>query len=327
VEERWSAYPREDLYSWIRNSQAMISAGHPKAKELWAEWGPVVMTNFLNLKDQDIENILGYIDGVYTGTYGAKPAAAGGETAAVTEAPKDNTALFAILALTLAALALVLARIMSNLNYINELKAGNMDARRRTLKEVVTSRGVVGFLVFALLVLGGYTTVNNAISLGRQQGYAPEQPIKFSHATHAGLQKIDCQYCHDGARRSKQSVIPASNTCMNCHKAIKVGSQYGTAELTKIFASAGYDPNTDKYFDADTMSNEDLERIYKKWIADTQVSSGGSLDEEKIESEWQGIVDALTDPATGDNNIYTARSNGFAFITCLTTRISTTRST
>lgn len=304
VEERWSAYPREDLYSWIRNSQAMISSGHPKAKELWAEWGPVVMTNFLNLKDQDIENILGYIDGVYTGTYGAKAAAAGGAVATVEEAPKDNTTLFVILALTLAALALVLARIMSNLNYINELKAGNMDARRRTLKEVVTSRGVVGFLVFALLVLGGYTTVNNAISLGRQQGYEPEQPIKFSHATHAGLQKIDCQYCHDGARRSKQSVIPASNTCMNCHKAIKVGSQYGTAELTKIFASAGYDPNTDKYFDADTMSNEDLERIYKKWIADTQVSSGASLDEEKIDAEWQGIVDALTDPATGDNKIY-----------------------
>ena len=35
AEARWAAYPKEDLYNWIRNSQAMIAAGHPKATELW----------------------------------------------------------------------------------------------------------------------------------------------------------------------------------------------------------------------------------------------------------------------------------------------------
>jgi hypothetical protein len=170
---------------------------------------------------------------------------------------------------------------------------------------MLTSRGVIGFVIFALVVLGGYTTVNNAIMLGRQQGYQPEQPIKFSHATHSGLQKIDCQYCHDGARRSKHSVIPAANTCMNCHKAIKVGSQYGTAELTKIYASVGYDPSTDKYIENyANMSEAEIEKIYKKWIADTQVSSGGSVDEAKIQSEWDGIVSALTNPESGDKKVY-----------------------
>ena len=33
VQERWAAYPKEDLYSWIRNSQAMINSGHPRAVE------------------------------------------------------------------------------------------------------------------------------------------------------------------------------------------------------------------------------------------------------------------------------------------------------
>ena len=103
--------------------------------------------------------------------------------------------------------------------------------------------------------------------IGYNKGYQPEQPIKFSHATHAGINQIDCQYCHDGARRSKQSIIPATNTCMNCHKAIKVGSQYGTAELTKIFVSAGYDPSTDKYIENyDNMKEEDIAKIYKTWI-------------------------------------------------------------
>ena len=60
-------------------------------------------------------------------------------------------------------------------------------------------------------------------------------------------------------------MIPAANTCMNCHKAIKKGSTYGTAELTKIFASVGYDPTTDKYIENyDAMSTEEIEAIYKK---------------------------------------------------------------
>jgi len=36
IEERWVDYPQEDLYSWIRNSGAMINVvKHPRAVELW----------------------------------------------------------------------------------------------------------------------------------------------------------------------------------------------------------------------------------------------------------------------------------------------------
>lgn len=179
-----------------------------------------------------------------------------------------------------------------------QVREGNAPAHRKTLVEILTSKGLIAFVIFALVVLGGYTTVNNAIMLGRQQGYAPEQPIKFSHATHAGLQKIDCQYCHDGARRSKHSVIPAANTCMNCHAAIKVGSTYGTAELSKIYASIGWNPNTDSYIENyDGMSQADIEKIFKKWIGDTYVKEKGGIDaegERLIEDQWDGIVSSLT---------------------------------
>ena len=261
--------------------------------------------NPVNLTDAEIENVLAYIDDVYVngGKVAGTPT---GPTDDTTEAV-DYTSYYIVLAVILALLALVLARIVSNLNYMLQVREGNAPARRKTLVETLTSKGVIAFVLFALVVLGGYTTVNNAISLGRQQGYQPEQPIKFSHATHAGLQKIECQYCHDGARRSKHSVIPAANTCMNCHKAIEVGSQYGTAELTKIFASVGYNPSTDKYIeDYESLSDEEIEEIYKKWISDTYVKETGGIDdkgEKLIEDQWKGIVKALTNPELGDDKI------------------------
>lgn len=308
VEERWADYPREDLYSWIRNSQGMISSGHPKAVELWNEWKPVVMNPFPNLTDADIENILSYINYVYTG---ADQQAQGGE-AVVDECTPPATdkgsvnMMYVILFAILALLSVILARIISNLNYIQELRESG-EAKRKTFAEFLTSKGFVSFAIFVMVVVGGLITVNNAINLGRQQGYQPEQPIKFSHITHACVHKIDCQYCHDGARRSKHSVIPAANTCMNCHKSIKVGSKYGTGELTKIFASIGYNPSTDKYIENyESLSDEEVKKIYAQWIADNYIQEKGKLDEEGeqlIEEQWEGIVAALTDEETGDNKI------------------------
>jgi len=306
-DQRWAAYPKEDLYGWIRNSQAMIASGHPRAVELWNEWKPTIMTSFTSLTDAEIDNILAYVKDVHAN--GSNPVAATGSTGgtAMPSEAADNTGLYLLLTGILLLLAVILARILSNLSYMVQVSEGNAAARRKTLFEILTGKGVVAFVLFALVVLGGYTTVNNAIKLGRQQGYQPDQPIRFSHATHSGLHQIDCQYCHDGARRSKQSVIPAANTCMNCHKAIKVGSQYGTAEISKIYASIGYNPNTDQYIpDYNRMSQSKIERIFKKWIADTYVQEKGTLDDEGeslIESQWNGIVTALTDPASGDHKV------------------------
>lgn len=48
-------------------------------------------------------------------------------------------------------------------------------------------------------------------------GYAPDQPIKFSHKLHAGQMGIDCQYCHIGVTNERHAIIPSVNICMNCH--------------------------------------------------------------------------------------------------------------
>ncbi|MFT7679129.1 MAG: hypothetical protein ACI8QC_003129 [Planctomycetota bacterium] len=55
---------------------------------------------------------------------------------------------------------------------------------------------------------------------GDNQGYAPEQPIAFSHRLHAGEMGMDCQYCHFGARQSRHAGVPPASVCMNCHKTV-----------------------------------------------------------------------------------------------------------
>ncbi len=306
VQERWEG--REELlYSWIRNSQAVIASGDGSAVGLFKQWNNSVMTAFPNLTDQEIADVLGYVKGVNDGTIGPKTAAVAVDTGAgAAKNESSNTFLYVTLFLILAVLAMVLARIISNLNHMAETKAGGTPGPRKTMMEVLTSKSIIGALIFGLVILGGYFTINNAINLGRQQGYAPTHPIKFSHATHAGLQKIDCQYCHDGARRSKHSVIPAANTCMNCHKAIEKGSEYGTGELTKIFASVGYDPTTDKYIpNYEDMKQDEIAVIYKKWIADNfkkdnEAKFEGKMNkladaaDEIADEQWAHIVESLT---------------------------------
>jgi mono/diheme cytochrome c family protein len=289
------------IYKWIRNSSATIASGDPRAVAIWNEYKPTVMTAFPNLKDDQIESILLYIDCTANGTCGGPATTGPKDVASADGATKESNSplMWVVIFGILATLAVVLSRIISNLNYASAVKAG-LPAERKTLTQTLTSKTAIGFTVFALVVLGGYTTVNNAISMGRQQGYAPSQPIKFSHKTHAGINKIDCQYCHDSARRSKHSSIPGTNTCMNCHSAIKKGSQYGTAEISKIYASIGFDPSSGKYIDGyENYSAAQIEGVFKKWIGDTYLADHSlkNIDENGksiIEEQWTGIKTSLT---------------------------------
>ncbi len=298
AETRWAG-KQKLLYQWIHNSQSVIAAGDPYATALYNKFNKTLMTPFPALKDEDIANILAYVDGVYTGKIGGAPAPVAGG-AVVEEKKTDNSLLFWILAGVLGLITLVMLRVIQSLNAISQEKDGDHIVQPKSFTELITSKAMVGIALFALIVLGGYTTVNNAVNLGRMQGYQPDQPIKFSHATHAGLHKIDCQYCHDGARRSKQSVIPAANTCMNCHKAIKVGSKYGTAEISKIYASIGFNPNTNKYIENyDKVADSEIENIFKQWISTSyrDANSKVALDEggkQEVTRQWNEIKSSLT---------------------------------
>ncbi len=83
-------------------------------------------------------------------------------------------------------------------------------------------RAVAAAVLSAILALAGlyyygppeYTRV----------GYAPIQPVRFSHEQHAGQLGMSCLYCHTGAEESSVAKIPSTQTCMNCHQTIKPDS-------------------------------------------------------------------------------------------------------
>jgi formate-dependent nitrite reductase cytochrome c552 subunit len=52
-------------------------------------------------------------------------------------------------------------------------------------------------------------------------GYQPTQPVPFSHSIHVNQLGLDCRYCHDGVEKSWYSNVPAADTCINCHSAVR----------------------------------------------------------------------------------------------------------
>jgi hypothetical protein len=55
-------------------------------------------------------------------------------------------------------------------------------------------------------------------------GYAPVQPVPYSHALHVGQLGLDCRYCHSNVDKSGFANVPTSQTCMNCHNQVKKDS-------------------------------------------------------------------------------------------------------
>lgn len=81
-----------------------------------------------------------------------------------------------------------------------------------------SKRGLVTLLlIVATLALGGWAFLDTFSNVG----YAPTQPIPFSHKLHAGTRKIPCLYCHSNAERSRHATIPSTNVCMNCHLVVR----------------------------------------------------------------------------------------------------------
>ena len=104
-------------------------------------------------------------------------------------------------------------------------------------------------MLVALLSLGYIAKITyvEARALGRQHGYAPVQPIWFSHKIHVTQNGINCEYCHVDARTSRHAGIPSLNVCMNCHNQVHKGSVSGTKEIAKIYKHLGYNPKTGQY--------------------------------------------------------------------------------
>ncbi|HEX5555437.1 MAG TPA: c-type cytochrome [Chitinophagaceae bacterium] len=240
------------IYDWVHNSSKVIASGDKYANNLFNTWGHVQMTHFPQLSNTDIDDIIAYVNAyeapgapqAKTGVSGEQPAASSG-----------NSLLFGILTLVLALLALILLQVNSNLRKLANDKEGV--ANPRPIPFYRNKRNIF-VLVIILFLLAGYFLVDAATTVGYSKNYQPKQPIFFSHKVHAGINQINCLYCHAGAEKSRYSMIPSPNVCMNCHKVIDhyTGNEFhnadgkivdGTAEIHKLYDYVGWDPKTKKY--------------------------------------------------------------------------------
>jgi len=106
-----------------------------------------------------------------------------------------------------------------------------------TISKILKRRWINYILLLSAGIFITNALVVNALTLGRSRDYSPTQPIKFSHAVHAGQNGTDCIYCHSSAPYSKTAGIPPLNVCMNCHLMVRNGTRSGLFEISKIISS------------------------------------------------------------------------------------------
>lgn len=96
-------------------------------------------------------------------------------------------------------------------------------------------------VLILLLALATLATMAYALSNVRK-GYAPRQPIAFSHKRMAGAPDwqtneqgekvnaggfgIPCVYCHTMAYKGRHSTIPSTAVCMNCHSTVGLNKEW-----------------------------------------------------------------------------------------------------
>lgn len=260
-------YDREWLYKWIKNSQGLIKSGDSKAVAIFKEYNNSVMTSFPGLSNEDIDNII-----AYTSLPKPEPKVT---TAPVAVSNGDDGTIqnmvlvgFVLVFLLLVVMFSLVTRSLTKLSQTNVEEVELEESRMPLWKAFAQNQFLMLVSAIMLLLVSAYFMYGFFMQVGIDQGYAPVQPIHYSHKIHAGANKIDCNYCHSSARKSKHSGIPSLNVCMNCHKNI---SEYnGEEDLVNGYTKEFYDKEIAKLYDA--VGWDDAKQSYTgeekpvKWV-------------------------------------------------------------
>lgn len=237
-----SRRPLPWLIKWIRNSTVLINSGDAYANEIYNKFGKTQMQSF-DFKDDEIVSIVAYIKSESEKAVAAPVAQAsadGGTASTQSAQTQDSTTLNYILAIFLIILVLiliilvlivsVLTKYLNNRGNLSETESDVVNTKF-DLSAIYNSKAFKGGVAIIFVLVAGKACIDGLVGIGVSQGYAPSQPISFSHKLHAGEYKINCNYCHTGVYKSKSANIPSANICMNCHNAIKQESP----EIQKIY--------------------------------------------------------------------------------------------
>ncbi|WP_091513603.1 cytochrome c3 family protein [Flexibacter flexilis] len=238
--KRWPS--EAAILNFIKYPQKTIEGGNAYAKGLYDKYKQF-MPNHDFLKDDEIKAVIAYIKNPPAKVEEKKTDAAGAEGAAKEAAPADNGVITYVLAALVLVLFLVLVVLGLLVSVLTKYLNSNTEGLDEDDKEVISQtlgfdkffgsvafKAAVGFVFFIMIAKAGYDKV---YSVGIHQGYAPRQPIAFSHKLHAGMYEINCNYCHTGVYKAKSASIPSVNICLNCHNSIKTESP----EIKKLYSA------------------------------------------------------------------------------------------
>jgi mono/diheme cytochrome c family protein len=244
----------EWLVKWIRNNEALRASGDKDAIAVYNENGQAAMNNFENLTVEQVKTIITYFKEWTPPAPKVETADQGEQSVSFYSQTTLYILLFLIVVLTILLLVLRKTKnsLKSSLNEVEEKdKEDSAPSALKSKFEYYKKRTnpTIFKMAVGTIILGGLATYGfyfGVTEIGVQQGYAPEQPIKYSHKLHAGDLGIDCKYCHSTVEKSKQASVPSVNTCMNCHKGVQLRDKYNgeiSPEIKKIYAAMDYDPD------------------------------------------------------------------------------------
>lgn len=255
-------HDKEWLYSWIKNSTALIATGDAEAVAIYNEFNQSNMNAFPQLSNLDIDNIIAYTDTEKPTVVASADTVVAGAGGNGGSSVSNNIILgaLAIVLLLLVVLLIVVNKTLKRFAEANGIQTEfEKEERTPIWKAFVQNQFLVLVTSIFLLLASAYFAYGALMSVGVDQGYAPVQPIHYSHRIHAGTNEIDCKYCHSSARESKHSGIPSLNVCMNCHKSIgevadatyqegidEYGIDYNK-EIQKLYAATGWDSDEQKF--------------------------------------------------------------------------------
>ena len=253
-------YEKEWLYSWIKNSAAMIKSGDERAVAIYEEYNKVAMNSFTQLSNEDIDNILAYTDYVPPKPELPVSGAPVGENVGSSPVNDIVLVLLSFILIVLIVLLLLINKTLKNLiPESDNLDKNKIESKRIPIwKAFVQNQFLVLVSVVVLLLSSAYFAYGYMLQIGVDQGYMPIQPIHYSHKIHSGDNQIECQYCHSSAKKSKHSGIPSLNVCMNCHENIAdyngeedlekgYTKDFYTNEIKKLYKAVGWDENSQSY--------------------------------------------------------------------------------
>jgi len=244
VRTKWADGGAKDgsIYQWVNNWQA-AAASDPYAAQV-VTLKPTAMNAFPELKKEDIDAIFDWVDAQPATTATKDPGnPIPGEPV---EEESGFSWIWVLLGVVFVTIILAVGGVRRQLRTAVNEKEGLPTREDLSYADEFRSWAWknkiyvgIGTLILVLVLL--VTGIQGLGNIGVVEAYQPSQPIDFPHTVHAGVNGIDCKYCHNSVTKSKTAGLPTVNVCMNCHKQINGRDVTQQSKIAAIYEAAGWD--------------------------------------------------------------------------------------